>query len=120
VQDTFRHYQGRRSPASLANGASPVAIRVRPAVDTNVGIATRLVFLRNQNLNNLALVESVRAPQRSVVEVAIAWRLGNLAVSGAVVGARNAPQAEGVMSAGDLHLTENEVNEIEAFVETAA
>jgi aryl-alcohol dehydrogenase-like predicted oxidoreductase len=41
-------------------------------------------------------------------------------VTGAVVGARNAPQAAGVMSAGDLRLTENEVNEIEAFVETAA
>jgi aryl-alcohol dehydrogenase-like predicted oxidoreductase len=56
----------------------------------------------------------------SVGEIAIAWTLGNLAVTGAVVGACNAPQAEGVMSAGDLHLTENEVNEIEAFVETAA
>jgi aryl-alcohol dehydrogenase-like predicted oxidoreductase len=37
------------------------------------------------------------------------------------VGARNARQAEGVMRAGELRLTDEEVNEIEAFVvETAA
>jgi aryl-alcohol dehydrogenase-like predicted oxidoreductase len=53
-------------------------------------------------------------------EVAIAWMLGNPAVTDAIVGARNVPQAEGVMRAGDLHLIEDEVNEIEAFAETAA
>jgi aryl-alcohol dehydrogenase-like predicted oxidoreductase len=43
-------------------------------------------------------------------------------VTGAIVGARNAHQAEGVMRAGELRLTEEEVHEIEAgFVpETAA
>jgi aryl-alcohol dehydrogenase-like predicted oxidoreductase len=46
--------------------------------------------------------------------------LGNPAVTDAIVGARNVPQAEGVMRAGDLHLIEDEVNEIEAFAETAA
>jgi len=46
--------------------------------------------------------------------------LGNPAVTGAIVGARHVPQSEGVMRAGDLHLTEDEVNEIEAFAETAA
>ena len=48
-------------------------------------------------------------------EVAIAWRLRHPAVTGAIVGARNARQAEGVMRPGELHLTEDEVNEIEAF-----
>jgi aryl-alcohol dehydrogenase-like predicted oxidoreductase len=58
---------------------------------------------------------------RSVGEVAIAWTLGNPAVTGAIVGARNAQQAEGVMRAGELRLTDKEVNEIETFVaETAA
>jgi aryl-alcohol dehydrogenase-like predicted oxidoreductase len=75
--------------------------------------------------HNLALVERVRAianrDDRSVGEVAIAWTLGHPAVTGAIVGARNAQQAEGVMRAGEFHLTDKEVTEIETFVaETAA
>jgi 3-hydroxyisobutyrate dehydrogenase-like beta-hydroxyacid dehydrogenase len=46
--------------------------------------------------------------------------LGHPAVTGAIVGARNARQAEEVMRAGELSLTDAEVNEIEAFAETAA
>jgi aryl-alcohol dehydrogenase-like predicted oxidoreductase len=64
-----------------------------------------------------------RSPTATTVlsdKVAIAWTLGNPAVTGAIVGARNVPQAEEVMRAGDLHLTEDEVNEIEAVAETAA
>jgi aryl-alcohol dehydrogenase-like predicted oxidoreductase len=74
--------------------------------------------------HNLALVERMREiakdHNRPVGEVAIAWTLRHPAVTGAIVGARNARQAEGVMRAGELRLTEDEVNEIEAFVETAA
>jgi aryl-alcohol dehydrogenase-like predicted oxidoreductase len=74
--------------------------------------------------HNLALVGRMREianrHKRSVGEVAIAWTLRHPAVTGAIVGARNARQAEGVMRAGELHLTEDEVNEIEAFAETAA
>jgi aryl-alcohol dehydrogenase-like predicted oxidoreductase len=74
--------------------------------------------------HNLALVERMRAianrHNRSVGEVAIAWTLGHPAVTGAIVGARNARQTEGVMRAGEWHLTADEVNEIEAFAETAA
>jgi aryl-alcohol dehydrogenase-like predicted oxidoreductase len=73
---------------------------------------------------NLALVERMREisgrHSRSVGEVAIAWTLGHPAVTGAIVGARNARQAEGVMRAGDLRLTEDDVNEVETFAETAA
>ena len=74
---------------------------------------------------NLALVERLqeiaRRHDRSAGEVAIAWTLHNPAITGAIVGARNARQAEGVMRAGELRLTDKEVNEIEAFVaETAA
>jgi aryl-alcohol dehydrogenase-like predicted oxidoreductase len=74
---------------------------------------------------NLAVVERLREiarrHNRSAGEVAIAWTLHNPAVTGAIVGARNAHQAEGVMRAGDLRLTDVEVNEIETFVpETAA
>ena len=74
---------------------------------------------------NLELVERLREiakrHNRSIGEVAIAWTLHNPAVTGAIVGARNARQAEGVMRAGDLRLNDKEVNEIEDFLaETAA
>jgi aryl-alcohol dehydrogenase-like predicted oxidoreductase len=73
--------------------------------------------------HNLALVERMREiannHDRFVGEVAIAWTLHHPAVTGAIVGARNARQAEEVMRAADLHLTEEEVTEI-AFAETAA
>ena len=69
---------------------------------------------------NLALVERLRAVanrhNRVVGEVAIAWTLGNPAVTGAIVGARNARQAEGVMRASDLRLADEEVTEIETVV----
>ena len=73
---------------------------------------------------NLALVERVKQIAkrhgRSPGEVAIAWTLKNPAVTGAIVGARNAKQAEGVMHAGDLNLSGDEVLEIaEYFAETA-
>ena len=74
---------------------------------------------------NLALVEHLhqiaRRHNRSTGEVAIAWTLQNAAVTGAIVGARNAQQAEGVMRAGELRLTNEDVSEIDTFVsETAA
>jgi aryl-alcohol dehydrogenase-like predicted oxidoreductase len=74
---------------------------------------------------NLALVERLdeiaSRHNRSTGEVAIAWTLHHPAVTGAIVGARNARQAEGVMRAGELRLTDEEVTEIETFVaETAA
>ena len=73
---------------------------------------------------NLALVDRMReiakGHNRSVGEVAIAWTLRHPAVTGAIVGARNARQAEGVMRAGDLRLTEEEVNQVGAFAETVA
>ena len=74
--------------------------------------------------HNLALVERMReiaeGRNRFVGEIAIAWTLRHPSVTGAIVGARNARQAEGVMRAGDLSLTEYEFNEIEAFAETVA
>jgi aryl-alcohol dehydrogenase-like predicted oxidoreductase len=50
---------------------------------------------------------------RNPGEVAIAWVLSNPAVTGAIVGARNGKQAEGVMGAGELKLTPEEITEIE-------
>ena len=66
---------------------------------------------------NLALVERLRAVGerhgRSAGEVAIAWTLAHPAVTGAIVGARNAGQVEGVIGGGDLRLTREELAEIE-------
>ena len=66
---------------------------------------------------HLALVERLRAVGaqhgRSPGEVAIAWTLAHPAVTGAIVGARSAKQADGVMNAGTLRLTSREKAEIE-------
>jgi len=73
---------------------------------------------------NLSLVEQLREIGkrygRSPGEVAIGWTLRNPGVTGAIVGARNAGQADGVMLAGEFLLTDKEVNEIEAFFEETA
>jgi len=68
---------------------------------------------------NLALVDLLQqiagAHGRTPGEVAIAWTLQNPAVTGAIVGARNAKQADGVMRAAELHLTGDEVLQISEF-----
>ena len=74
---------------------------------------------------NLALVKRLQEiagrHNRSAGEVAIAWTLHNPAVTGAIVGARNARQAEGVMRAGELRLTDEDLRGIGTFIaETAA
>jgi len=66
---------------------------------------------------NLALVERLRRVAerhgRTPGEVAIAWVLTNPAVTGAIVGARSAQQAEGVMRAAEVRLTAGDIAEIE-------
>jgi aryl-alcohol dehydrogenase-like predicted oxidoreductase len=66
---------------------------------------------------NLALVDRLREVgerhARPPGQIAIAWALRNPAVAGAIVGARNAKQVEGNIGAGDLHLTGEEISEIE-------
>ena len=73
---------------------------------------------------NLDLVERLREIARRhgrmPGEVAVAWTLRNPAVTGAIVGARNARQASEAMRAGDLRLSDKEVNEIEDFLAESA
>lgn len=68
---------------------------------------------------NLALVDLLReigkARGRSPGEVAIAWTLTNPAVTGAIVGMRNAAQVDGVIGAASLKLTADDLARIEAF-----
>jgi aryl-alcohol dehydrogenase-like predicted oxidoreductase len=74
-------------------------------------------FIEPNLSRNLALVERLRAVGkrlgRSPGEVAIAWTLRHPAVTGAIVGARSASQAEGVMRAAELKLSASDVAEIE-------
>jgi aryl-alcohol dehydrogenase-like predicted oxidoreductase len=81
-------------------------------------------FTEPQLSRNLTLVERLREigrhHNRSAGEVAIAWTLHHPAVTGAIVGARNSLQAEGVMRAGELRLSEKEVAGIETFFAEAA
>lgn len=72
---------------------------------------------------NIELVERLRKVGarhgRTPGEVAIAWVLSNPAVTGAIVGARNAKQAEGVMRVGELKLSPQEIAEIEGAAAAA-
>jgi len=72
---------------------------------------------------NLALVERLREigerHGRPPGQIAIAWALRNPAVTGAIVGARNAKQVEGNVGAADLSLTDEEIAEIEGKNEYA-
>lgn len=57
---------------------------------------------------------------RGAGEIAIAWTLCNPAVTGAIVGVRNARQAGGVIGALDFRLPEEDYAEIEEFRRQAA
>jgi len=66
---------------------------------------------------NLKMVERLRSigarHGRSPGETAIAWTLNNPAVTGAIVGARNAKQVDGIIGALDFRLSPQEVAELE-------
>ena len=68
---------------------------------------------------NLALAERLRAVAErhgcTPGQAAVAWTLRLPVVTGAIVGARNAAQVEGVMGAGDWRLTPEEIAEIESL-----
>src|SRR5207248_2442931 len=72
---------------------------------------------------NLELVERLRQVGgrhgRTPGEVAIAWTLRLPAITGAIVGARNAMQSEGVMRAAELKLSAEEIREIEGAAAAA-
>ncbi len=65
---------------------------------------------------NLELVEVLKKigekHDKSPGEIAIAWTLSNRAVTGAIVGARNADQSKGVMDAAEVNLSEDEISKL--------
>jgi aryl-alcohol dehydrogenase-like predicted oxidoreductase len=54
---------------------------------------------------------------RSAGEVAIAWTLRHPAVTGAIVGGRNARQVDGTIGAMSFRLTQDEIEEIEQWIQ---
>ncbi|HJZ63916.1 MAG TPA: aldo/keto reductase [Candidatus Acidoferrum sp.] len=73
---------------------------------------------------NIELVERLKKVGerhgRGPGEVAIAWVLKNPAITGAIVGSRNAKQVDGVMHASEIKLTSEEIGEIEGAAAAAA
>ena len=115
------------SYAPMASGLlSGAMTRERAAALPSDDFRSRNPEFREPRLSkNIELVERLRRVGqrhgRGPGEVAIAWVLRHPAITGAIVGARNAKQAEGVMRAGELHLSAEEIAEIEnaAAVATA-
>jgi aryl-alcohol dehydrogenase-like predicted oxidoreductase len=74
-------------------------------------------FREPQLSANLALAGRLRAVAErhghTPGQAAVAWTLRQPVVTGAIVGARNAGQVDGVMSAGDWRLSPEEIAEIE-------
>lgn len=74
--------------------------------------------------HNLALVDTLREigtrHGKTAGEVAIAWTLHHPAVTGAIVGARNRSQLDGIVGAADLVLSQQDLAEIEAARPAAA
>jgi aryl-alcohol dehydrogenase-like predicted oxidoreductase len=68
----------------------------------------------SENLQLVERLKKVAARYKTTPgAIAIAWTLRLPAVTGAIVGARNAKQAEGVMRAGEIKLTPEDIAEIE-------
>ena len=86
------------------------------ALDPNDWRSKNPQFQEPKLSENLALVERLKAVAqrhgRSPGEAAIAWTLRLSAVTGAIVGARNAKQVEGTIGAADFRLSPEEIAEI--------
>jgi aryl-alcohol dehydrogenase-like predicted oxidoreductase len=74
-------------------------------------------FLEPKLTKNLELADRLKSigkkNNRNAGEVAIAWVLKNPAVTAAIVGARNPNQVNGVMKAGEVKLTDQDISELE-------
>jgi aryl-alcohol dehydrogenase-like predicted oxidoreductase len=119
------HGLGVISYAPMASGLLTGAMtRERAAALPADDFRSRNPEFREPRLSrNIELVERLRRVGarhgRNPGEVAIAWVLHNPAITGAIVGARNAKQVEGIMRAGELKLSAEEVHEIEGAATAA-
>lgn len=75
----------------------------------------------SRNLKLADLMKAIGARHgRTAGEVAIAWTLGNPAITAAIVGMRSAKQVEGVIGAMEFRLSPDEAAEIETWRTSAA
>jgi aryl-alcohol dehydrogenase-like predicted oxidoreductase len=122
----LKHGIGVISYAPMASGLLTGAMtRERAAALPADDFRSRNPEFKEPRLSkNIELVERLRKVGarhgRSPGEVAIAWVLRHPAITGAIVGARNARQAEGVMRAGELKLSTEEIAEIEGAAAAAS
>ena len=73
--------------------------------------------LLSRNLALVTLLHNIgKRHDKTPGEVAIAWTLHNPAVTAAIVGSRRPSQLDQVVGAADFRLSEDEVQEIEAFL----
>lgn len=63
------------------------------------------------------LKEIAARHDRGAGEAAVAWVLRNIVATGAIVGVRSREQVAGVIGAMDFRLSDDEISEIEAFVQ---
>jgi aryl-alcohol dehydrogenase-like predicted oxidoreductase len=71
----------------------------------------------SRNLELVGLLEEIGEEHgRFPGEVAIAWTLRHPAVTAAIVGGRSPDQVDGIIGAAELHLSEDELDRIEAFL----
>ena len=121
----LKHGIGVISYAPMASGLLTGAMtRERAAALPADDFRSRNPEFKEPKLSkNIELVERLRRVGarhgRSPGEVAIAWVLRQPAITGAIVGSRNAKQAEGVMRAGELKLSAEEIAEIEGAAAAA-
>ena len=122
----LKHGIGVISYAPMASGLLTGAMtRERAAALPADDFRSRSPEFKEPRLSkNIELVERLRKVGarhgRSPGEIAIAWVLRHPAITGAIVGARNAKQAEGVMRAGELKLATEEIAEIEGAAAATA
>src|SRR5258708_23840859 len=116
---------GTISYAPMASGLLTGSMtRERAAALPNDDFRSRNLEFREPKLSkNIELVERLRkvGARHSLGpgEVAIAWVLNNPAITGAIVGARNAKQADGVMRAAAFALTSEDIAVIEGAAAAA-
>jgi aryl-alcohol dehydrogenase-like predicted oxidoreductase len=114
------------SYAPMASGLLTGAMtRERAAALPTDDFRSRNPEFREPRLSkNVELVERLRLVGarhgRGPGEVAIAWVLRHPAITGAIIGIRNAKQAEGILRAGELKLTAGEIAEIEGAAAAAS
>ena len=69
------------------------------------------------NLKLVELLKRIGSPHgHSAGEVAIAWTLRHPAVTGAIVGGRNAAQVDGIVGAAEFRLSAEDIGVIERFI----